>query len=118
MIKKVWVYDLETLPNFFCAVFKCKDDVRVFEISEWRNDWEVLNHFLKTEVEALKGYNNISFDNQIIEYIWNSEKTAEQISAFSQKVIDSKYPIYNTSHLFNLDIYKILHLDNKNRMVG
>lgn len=120
-MKQVWVYDLETLPNFFCGVFKNKTgEIRIFEISEWKNDYELFYHFLHTEVSSLKGYNNLAFDSQIIEYLWNTERTAEEISQFANKVIDSQYPIYPDYklHIFNLDIYKILHLDNKNRMVG
>lgn len=120
MLKRVWTYDLETLPNFFCAVFKSGDDIRIFEISKRRNDYEILYMFLRTEVEALKGYNNLHFDSQIIEYIWSEEKTAEEICKFANTVIDAEYPLYKEYqlHIFNLDIFKILHLDNKNRRVG
>lgn len=120
MLKKVWTYDLETLPNFFCAVFKSGDEIRVFEISIRRNDYEILYMFLRTEVEALKGYNNLHFDSQIIEYIWDKEKTAEEICEFANKVINAEFPLFNEHSLkiFNLDIFKILHLDNKNRRVG
>lgn len=120
MIKKTWVYDLETLPNFFCAVFKSGDDIRIFEISNRKNDYEPLYMFLRTEVNALKGYNNLNFDSQIIEYIWDIERTAYEICNFAQKTIDSEYPTYPDYKLkiFNLDIFRILHLDNKNRRVG
>lgn len=120
MSKKNWVYDLETLPNFFCAVFKCENDIRVFEISNRKNDYEPLYMFLRTEVNALKGYNNLHFDSQIIEYIWDIERTAYDICNFAQKVINEEqtiYPEYKL-HILNLDIFKILHLDNKNRRVG
>ncbi len=114
------MYDLETLPNFFCAVFKSGDDIRIFEISNRKNDYEPLYMFLRTEVNALKGYNNLNFDSQIIEYIWDIERTAYEICNFAQKTIDSEYPTYPDYKLkiFNLDIFRILHLDNKNRRVG
>ena len=120
LTKKTWVYDLETLPNFFCAVFKSGDDIRIFEISNRKNDYEPLYMFLRTEVNALKGYNNLNFDSQIIEYIWDVERTAYEICNFAQKTIDSEYPTYPDYKLkiFNLDIFRILHLDNKNRRVG
>lgn len=118
--RKVWVYDLETLPNFFCAVFKSGNDIRVFEISSRRNDYEVLYMFLRTEVEALKGYNNLHFDSQIIEYLWNTERTPREISEYADFIINSEFPPVSEKKLkiFNLDIFKILHLDNKNRRVG
>ncbi len=121
-IKRNWVYDLETLYDFFCGVFKYEEDIRVFEISYRRNDLPELIHFLKTEVLGLKGYNNISFDSQIIQYIWYNQNnvTANEIHRFANKVINNKWAIYKEQDLIipNLDIYKILHLDNKNRMVG
>lgn len=122
MNKKVWTYDLETLPNFFCAVFKLKDeqDIRIFEISSYRDDYDALMAFLKTEVMALRGFNNIEFDAQVIEYIWNKKRSVEEIYSFVETLIDSDKKPYNSNkfHIFNLDIYKILHLDNKNRRVG
>lgn len=120
--KKNWFYDLETLRDFFCGVFKNGDDIRIFEISYRKNDIKELIEFLKHECQGLIGYNNISFDSQIIQYIWYKQQiiTAEQIAQFAQKVINSQWPIFKEEDLIipNLDIYKILHLDNKNRMVG
>lgn len=122
-MKQIWYYDLETLKDFFCGVFKCENDIRIFEISYRRNDIKELIEFLKTECSGLIGYNNINFDSQIIQYIWNNQYgslTANKIAKFTTTVINSKWPIYNQNELIipNLDIYKILHLDNKNRMVS
>ena len=123
MIKKVWTYDLETLHNFFCAVFKAKDeeDYRVFEISPYKNDYELLWTFLRNEVKALRGFNNLDFDAQVIQFIYNNEKSAEEIFEFVQThLIEQEKKPYRVKdfYIFNLDIYKILHLDNKNRRVG
>lgn len=122
-MKKNWYYDLETLHDFFCAVFISSDgDHRIFEISFRKNDIKELLKFLKEECLGLIGYNNLAFDSQIIQYIWYNSKniTAKEISKFAQKVILSKWPIYSEKQILisNLDIYKILHLDNKNRMVS
>lgn len=121
-MKRNWYYDLETLHDFFCGVFKNNDDVRIFEISYRKNESEQLIKFLQEECLGLIGYNNMAFDSQIIQYIWYNRKniTAQEIARFAQKVIESKWPIFKEKDLVipNLDIYKILHLDNKNRMVG
>lgn len=121
-MKRNWYYDLETLHDFFCGVFKNNDDVQIFEISYRKNESEQFIKFLQEECLGLIGYNNIAFDSQIIQYIWYNRKniTAQEIARFAQKVIESKWPIFKEKDLVipNLDIYKILHLDNKNRMVG
>lgn len=121
-MKRNWYYDLETLHDFFCGVFKNNDDTRIFEISYRKNESEQLIKFLQEECLGLIGYNNMAFDSQIIQYIWYNRKniTAQEIARFAQKVIESKWPIFKEKDLVipNLDIYKILHLDNKNRMVG
>lgn len=120
MNKLNWTYDIETLPNFFCAVFKNGNDIRIFEISARRNDYEVLYMFLRTEVNSLRGYNNLNFDSQIIEYLWSVERTAEELSKYASFVIEQEYPPVREKELKipNIDIFRILHLDNKNRMVG
>lgn len=120
--KKNWYYDLETLHDFFCGVFKNGNDIRIFELSFRKNEIPQLIEFLQKECAGLIGYNNINFDSQIIQYIWyhRNNITANDISKFAQKVINSQWPIFKEHDLVipNLDIYKILHLDNKNRMVG
>lgn len=72
-MKKNWYYDLETLKDFFCGVFKQEDEIRIFEISYRRNDFKKLIEFLRDECSGLIGYNNINFDSQIIQYIWNNK---------------------------------------------
>jgi hypothetical protein len=120
MERKNYTYDLETLPNFFCAVFKYEDEYHQFEISDWKDDYHELIKFLKTNVNALRGYNNINFDSQIIEYLLKKKLTAKEIYEKAQITIDAEFPLFPEWKLsiFNLDIYKILHMDNKNRMVS
>lgn len=59
------VYDLECLPDFFCAGFQpvdAPDDVGfIFEISERRNDAAALRDFL-TRVDRLIGFNCMAYD--------------------------------------------------------
>jgi len=77
--------------------------------------------FLSTEVDGLVGYNNLDFDSQIIQHIYQKKQlSANDIHLYANKVINSTWPIYKEPDLIipNLDIYRILHLNNKNRMVG
>ena len=91
----------------------------MFVISNERNEVLELIDFLKNNVTYLKGYNNISYDSQLLEFIQRHKfVTAKNLYEFSQTVIDSELPIYYQTQIYNVDIYRILHLNNKNRMVG
>lgn len=114
-----WTYDVETLPNFFCAVFKNNAEYKIFEISDWKDEYYELINFLKG-VNSLRGYNNLSFDSQIISLLQAKKLTAKQIHECTVKIIEEDQilvPHYKRT-IFNVDIYKILHLDNKNRMTS
>jgi hypothetical protein len=114
-----WTYDVETLPNFFCAVFKNNDEYKIFEISNWKDDYNELISFLKT-VNSLRGYNNVNFDSQIISLLQSKKMNAKEIHECTVKIIEEEQilvPHYRRT-IFNVDIYKILHLDNKNRMTS
>ena len=66
MSKRVYVYDLETLPNLFTATFldRDTDDTVVFHSNQ--DDYiKNLITFLNTRVQGLIGYNCIAFDGQI-----------------------------------------------------
>lgn len=85
--KKV-VYDIESLPNFFCVVFSELDGDRVFsyEISKYKNDHRriltQLHHY------EMIGYNNHGYDDVLMNYIVdNPNCTAEDINKLSQAII-------------------------------
>ncbi len=111
------------MKDFFCICFlnDRTGEKQLFEISFRRNDFNLLKYFLK-EVKGLKGYNNIHYDSQLIQFIQECRYIldAKDLYKFSQEVIDSEFPKYAEWKLKipNLDIFKILHLDNKNRRVG
>jgi hypothetical protein len=129
---KNWVYDLETLVNCFIGVFESytTTDKRIFVIHSTRNDLPQLIDFLsslKKDKCWLFGYNNIAFDSQIIEYIFQNRTRllkldvndlVKEIYDYSQKVIkDSNtgafadYPEWKLS-IPQLDIFKLNHWDN------
>ena len=64
----VYIYDLETYPNFFLASFKCINTNKYweFEISTRKSDINKLRNFLNQEGLMLVGFNNINFDYPIL----------------------------------------------------
>lgn len=91
--RSLWVYDIETFSNLFTMVAYCpaKDDYLEFvihEIGEGRNDFMLLRRFLESG-PALVGFNNLKFDGQVLEHMLRGKiKTAEEIYAFAQEIID------------------------------
>ena len=126
-MKKIWIYDLETL-DLFTATFvdRDSDEVRVFVISNSRDDRENLFLFLNTEVQGLIGFNCNFFDAQILEYLFrNPNCSASEIRNYA-KIITSVDVDENRKpdvpewkfRIPHLDLYKINHFDNKNRRTG
>ena len=68
MEKKLYVFDLETYPNFFLAVFKCiiTGKYNYFEISDRKSDQINLKKFLNEQVKGLIGFNNLNFDYPVL----------------------------------------------------
>lgn len=121
-MKEIYVYDLETYPNFFLAVFKhiTTKEITQFEISDRFNQLDELRKFLKTPGLKLIGFNNLNFDYPVLHNsilsnnnIW----TAEQIYIEVTKIINNKYSSIwsNQIKIPQLDLYKIWHYDNKNK---
>lgn len=68
MAKRNYVYDIETYPNFFCAVFKSGSVIHKFEISERKNDLGLFKQFYNDKyIKYGIGFNNVRFDAQILE---------------------------------------------------
>ena len=72
--KTDFVYDLECYPNVFtaCFVYANGSGLRVFEISDRKNESEQLLDFLR-KVKAgdyrLVGFNNKNFDYPLLHYM-------------------------------------------------
>ncbi len=118
MIKKVYIYDIEIFPNFFCAKFKHRDsdDWREFVLFNDRNDVIKLIEFLNNEVSGLIGFNNINYDYPILHYILNEKDiTCEKLYTKSQELINTDFPSIRKPLIYQLDLYKIWHFDNKNK---
>lgn len=132
------IYDLEIYQNIFtyCSVKSDGTDIKVFEISDRKNQLEGLLCELRNLIKdgtSLVGFNNLGFDYNLLHYIMEKGKkaksknkllkiTASELYDYAQKVIDSKK---NDSFGINvksddilirqIDLYKIYHFDNKAR---
>lgn len=122
MDKKLYIYDLETMPNMFLAVFKCiiTGEYHYFEISDRKNDQISLKKFLNEQVKGLIGFNNLNFDYPVLHNtLLKSNKllTAQEIYKEVEIIINTRYSAIwdNQIKIPQLDLYRIWHYDNKNK---
>lgn len=68
--KPAYVYDIEVFINVFhCTIYNTEQDKLIkFECSERKNEIEEMCNFFLTEDAYFAGYNNIHYDNPIINY--------------------------------------------------
>jgi len=77
---KKWIFDIEVFFNYFGVSFlntEDKDDIRSFVIC-WDlgiDDLQKLKAFLDLEVSLLIGYNSISYDANILDFVYNYSGT-------------------------------------------
>lgn len=120
-MKYIWIYDLETL-DIFTATFiqKDSDETKKFVISDAKDERTSLFKFLREEVLGLIGYNSLTFDSQILEYMFKHPYcTVQDIRKYATDTIqqENRFPDVPEWKLSipQLDLYKINHFDNKNR---
>lgn len=121
------IFDIETTLTCFLIVmkdFQSKKKV-CYKISKYRNDYDAFVRHWKSLVKRdyyFVGFNSLSFDSQVVEFILQKPRTYSEIYNEAQRVInipDSEkfkqlLPEWKIS--FNqLDVFKILHYDNKNK---
>ena len=123
-MKKVWIYDLETL-DIFTATFidRDSDETRVFVISKSKDEREQLFAFLKTEVSGLIGYNSVHFDGQVIEYMFrNPNCTPQDIKRYAKIITseDNRRPDVPEwqFRIPQLDLFRALSLSTKAKRTG
>lgn len=127
--RQKWVMDVETMSNYFCycALNIDTQEIVSFSIHEEKNELLDFYNHLKI-VQGHIGFNNLSFDSQIIQFIINNYKNWDSVSvkeiidsiySFSQRVIENSngggFPFIPEWRLSIkvLDLYKIWHFDNK-----
>lgn len=116
-MRKKYVYDIETYPDAFVFVAKeygsnKRDAWKIYSITDFGFDeTSNLKRFIKKDKISLIGYNNYTFDAQVVEKIIRGElTTAGEIYKFAQELIDSDdFPPYRWEDLsaYNLDLYVI-----------
>lgn len=88
----IFVYDIEIFKNFFSVIFSNVDsefDDWEFIVFEERDDKEKLKEFLSQSNLTLVGFNNIHFDNVILNGIIEG-LPIEELWHLSQDIIDDK----------------------------
>lgn len=133
---RVNITDIETPPQAFllCNYSVGEDKYSEFLINDRQNDLYKMVQWLNSNRDTpMVGWNNLGFDNQVIEWILrNYEKwyniggleIAQNISREATEVIEKNnygiFPRYRESEMsFKVvDLFKIHHGDNKNRMAS
>jgi hypothetical protein len=136
--KTDFIWDLETFPNCFtaCFVYANGQGIRVFEISDRKDETEGLLEFLR-KVRAgnyrLVGFNSNAFDYPILHHILTKARkaftegkkakfTAKELYKVAMDLINSmKDEKFGSSIkekdviIPQVDLFKVHHFDNKNR---
>jgi len=134
MIKQNYVYDIETYPNFFCAVFLNGKEEKTFEISGRKNDLENLINFYNTDhINYAIGFNCTIFDAQVLQFLVNDFNRLNTLNSISlttyiyekaQMVIEKSnakeflpFPEWKVT-VPQIDLFLINHYNNKNKMTS
>lgn len=127
-----WIYDEETYPNIYtlCAVYANGAGIRVFEISDRKDDLDEMIVFLRkvaSHKHRMVGFNNLGFDYVVLHEIITNYKNgirmnSDDIYRYAMKVIDSHkgegfgMSVRDSEVLLKqVDLYKIHHFDNPAR---
>lgn len=127
--KMVYAYDIEIYPNlayWFFQNVSDRNDTYGFTIfhSEKRmiNEVEQLQTFLKQDGLALIGFNNISYDDPITDFVKhnylkgrNTYELTRMLKQMSDEIINSENNRWKETSIDSLDLYRIWHFDNKNK---
>lgn len=134
-MKNVICYDIETMQELFCVVCMVPGKIgKSFEVSKWKNQLDAFVRYTEANSDAYwVGYNNLRFDSQVVEWIlrnydkWHELTNLEITAKIAQKAADvihdanyDVFPEYREEELSlrQIDLFKIHHYDNKNRMVS
>ena len=138
--ESLWVYDIESYPNFasISMVDLFSDKKFVFEISERKNQWSIflkMVAWMRANKEEMIGFNNLMYDWVVLEECLKmqpSKVNAEVIRVISDRLIlgdivgkdengfirERKSPWENVvwnQAVKQWDIYLIAHFNNKAR---
>ena len=118
----LYIYDLETYPNFFLASFKNTITGKRyrFEISDRKNQSLELYSFLSMNKLGLIGFNNLNFDYPVLHQSilkYKRRWSAKSIYNIVEDIIQEEYSAIPDKwvKIPQLDLYRIWHYDNKNK---
>jgi hypothetical protein len=131
----VIIFDIETMQELFLVVCMVPGKAgKSFQVSKWKNQLDAFVRYTETNSDVYwVGYNNLRFDSQVVEWIlrnydkWHELTNLEICARIAQKAADvihdanyDVFPEYREHELSlkQLDLFKIHHYDNKNRMVS
>ena len=133
---EVLIYDIETMQELFLIGIYDPENKKYheFEVSKNKNQLDAFIRFSEIYRDHYwVGYNNLRFDSQVVEWIirshehWHELSALEVCAIIAQKAADvihdanyDVFPEYREEWLTlkQIDIFKINHYDNKNRMVS
>ena len=133
---KILVFDIETMQELFLiGIYNPESKTYTeFEVSKDKNQLDGYMRFIEQHPEYYwVGYNNLRFDSQVIEWIlrnyedWHELGALEIAAKIAQKAADiihdanyDVFPEYREEWLTlkQVDLFRINHYDNKNRMVS
>ena len=135
MKERVICYDIETMQELFLVVCMVPGKAgKSFQVSKWKNQLDAFVRYTEDNADAYwVGYNNLRFDSQVVEWIlrnydeWHELSNLEICARIAQKAADTihdanydVFPEYREHELTlrQIDLFKINHYDNKNRMVS
>lgn len=137
-LNKLWVYDIETYPNFFSFTVTNLGSMKtwIFEVSERVNEidrvFKCMDHIAALG-QYMVGFNNLNFDYPVLHKLKEQQKrlprkgielveiiyqvAQEQINSFKDS--DFGHTIKSEEMYVNqIDLYKIHHFDNKAKRTG
>jgi hypothetical protein len=135
MKDNVIIYDIETMQELFLIVCMVPGKAgKSFQVSRWKNQLDAFVRYTEANPSAYwVGYNNLRFDSQVVEWVlrnyenWHELSNLEICAKIAQKAADvihdanyDVFPEYREHELTlkQIDLFKIHHYDNKNRMVS
>ena len=132
----VLIYDIETMQELFLiSIYNPETkEMHDFQVSKNANQLDSFIKFAEQHSDYYwVGYNNLRFDSQVVEWImrnndnWVELGRLEICALIAQKaadvIHDANYNVFSEYReeslaLKQIDVFKVNHYDNKNRMVS
>lgn len=128
-VKRAWVYDIETYPNLFSVVFEACEGEDRFTFALWDEEGNKdvsekirgLAQWMRENCSLLVGFNNVGFDWPVVSTFHDEgtlPTTIRDIYLIAQSVIDVRPRADRNPIIPQMDLMRIWHYDNKNKMTS